>query len=353
MSTWRTEGAYINAGSTHTHTTQYSKRILAFQYLLLFPNTATGQDLSIDTARCLHQSSFFLITTTGQDLSIDTARCLRFFSNIRMSHPRRQNVVRSFRRTASALLCCMFSFFWLSIQDEQTREAGETQIRLGGMHWILTNFRKKVEVGSPKVWSGHCAILYPWNRLELAVEPNQNLHHFAVHCLRAHIVGARLPQCPYGRLCLAVMMHAVVWQAQLSWGHFGMAMGAAQRPLSTTWLASCNARWLSFLDLERCDLRCKLGGQTPWPHPDELPHPIGPGWLPKSTPQWSKGIALSRLLICCYLQPGLCSFREGMLHLFVSGIFSIFVKNTPCGTIVLQPSIFRCYCWWKKSCTNW
>ena len=211
-----------------------------------------------------------------------------------MSHPRRQNVVRSFRRTASAFrftLCCMFSFFWLSIQDEQTRETGETQIRLGGMHWIHTNFRKKVEVGSPKVWSGHCAILYPWNRLELAVEPNQNLHHFAVHCLRAHIVGARLPQCPYGRLCLAVMM------------------------------------WLSFLDLERCDLRCKLGGQTPWPHPDELPHPIGPGGLPKSTPQWSKGIALSRLLICCYLQPGLCSFREGMLHLFVSGIFSIFVKK--------------------------
>ena len=72
-------------------------------------------------------------------------------------------------------------------------------------------------------------------------------------------------------------------------------------------------------------------------------HPIGPGWLPKSTPQWSKGIALSRLLICCYLQPGLCSFREGMLHLLVSGIFSIFVKNTPCGTIVLQPSILRCY----------
>ena len=35
-------------------------------------------------------------------------------------------------------------------------------------------------------------------------------------------------------------MHAVVWQAQLSLGHFGMATGAAQRPLSTTWLASCN-----------------------------------------------------------------------------------------------------------------
>ena len=48
---------------------------------LLFSNTTTGQDLSIDTARCLHRSSLFLNTTTGQDLCIDTARCLQSFED--------------------------------------------------------------------------------------------------------------------------------------------------------------------------------------------------------------------------------------------------------------------------------
>ena len=70
MSTYRTEGAYINACRTHTHThTQprtphmYSKK---HSSLLLFPDRTTGQDLSIDTARCFHRSFRFLMQPPGR-----------------------------------------------------------------------------------------------------------------------------------------------------------------------------------------------------------------------------------------------------------------------------------------------
>jgi len=75
---------------------------------LLFLNTTTGQDLSIDTARCLHYSFLFLNTTTGQDLSIDTARCLHS-SYTRMFRPRRQKKSeQQFSEKASAFQSHIF-----------------------------------------------------------------------------------------------------------------------------------------------------------------------------------------------------------------------------------------------------
>ena len=55
-------------------------------------------------------------------------------------------------------------------------------------------------------------------------------------------------------------------------GHFGMATGRPKGHfLQHGWPAAMRGGSPpSFLDLERCDLRCKLGGQRPWPHPNEL-----------------------------------------------------------------------------------